>query len=304
MATINRSAINKLLWMGINTIFGMNYKDKPEEWTMVFEKRTSRQAWEEDQLMTGTGYASLIGEGEPIIYDTMKQGWTARFDHDKIGIALRITEEAIDDNLYFKFAAKGGKALARSMKQTCEVRGANILNYATTSGYTGGDGKVLLATDHPLQGGGSYANTLSVQSDLSETALEDLLILCDNAIDDRGLPIHITPKRFVTSNSQRFNIHRLLKSTGRVNTADNDTNALKDMGIFSGDPILLRNLTNTKFWGFTTEGHDGGLICYVRKETAPSTDTDFETDDFKIKYKRRDSFGWVDPRGFYGVDPS
>jgi hypothetical protein len=306
MTTVNRSAINKLLWVGVRSVFGLSYKEIPEEYPMVFEVRNSTQAWEEDVLMTGTGYAGVKGEGESVLYDTMRNSWKARFDHETLGIALRITAEAIEDNQYFKFAAKGGKALARSMKLTNDLRAVNVINYGTDGGHLYGDGKPLLATDHPLSGlaGGTAANTLAVQADLSEAALEELLILADNAVDDRGLPIRLTPKRFVCSNSQRFNITRLLRSTGRVNTPDNDINAVREQGIFSGDPVMLRHLTNPNAWGFTTDGHDGGLIFYKRRELTMGEDTDFDTDDFKIKVTCRNSMGCADWRGYYGVLPT
>lgn len=303
MATINRAAINKLLWKGINTVFGLNYAKKDTDWTKIFEKRSSNQAWEEDQLMSGTGYAAVKPEGAPVMYDEMRQGWTARYDHDTIALALRVTEEARDDNLYFKIGAKGGRSLANSMHQTCEVRGANVLNNSTSGAHLGGDGVSLLSVNHPLMGGGVYANTLAIPAEISETALEDMLILCDTAVDDRGLPIKLGPKRLIISRHQRFNVHRLLRSTGRVGTGDNDTNALRSMGIFSEEPLMVTHLSNPKFWGFTTDVPDGGLIAYVRKETTTDNDMDFDTRDFKFLVIRRDSFGWTDPRGFYGCDP-
>jgi hypothetical protein len=305
MGTINRSSINKLLWCGVRSVFGLSYREIPEEYSKVFDVRTSNQAWEEDVLMTGTGYATIKGEGEGVTYDTMRNGWTSRYDHETLGIALRITEEAVEDNQYFKFAAKGGKALARSMRLTNDLRAINVLNYATDTGHPGGDGKPLLATDHPLSGlnGGIAANTLDVQLDCSEAALEELLILADNAVDDRGLPIFLSPKRLIASNSQRFNLARLLKSTGRVNSADNDINAIKQQGLFQGDPVLLRHLSSTKLWGFTTDADDG-LIFYKRREVRMGDDTDFDSGDFKIKATARNSSGWSDWRGFYGCAPT
>lgn len=303
MGTINRAAINKLLWVGINTVFGLNYAKKATEWPKIFEKRSSHQAWEEDQLMSGTGYAAVKPEGAPVMYDEMRQGWTARYDHDTIALALRVTEEARDDNLYFKIGAKGGRSLANSMHQTCEVRGANVLNNATSVNHLGGDGVPLLSVAHPLMGGGVYGNTLAIPAEISETALEDLLILADTAVDDRGLPIKLEPKRLLISRHQRFNVHRLLRTVNRVGTGDNDTNALRALGVFPEDPVMVTHLSNPRFWGFTTDAPDGGLVAYVRKETVTDNEVDFDTRDFKFLVLRRDSFGWTDPRGFYGCDP-
>lgn len=306
MSTINRQAIGKLLRLGLRTTFGLNYMDQPLERDQVFENRTSNQAYEEDQLVFGTGWAVVKGEGESVSFDTMGQGWTARYHHETVALALKVTEEAMEDNLYFKIAAKGGRALARSLRLTQDVRAINVLNNATSGAYLGGDGKPLLATDHPLSGpgGGTFANTLTTQMDLSEAALEELLILMRYAVDDRGMPIQLRPKRLVASASLQFELARLLKSTGRIGTADNDINALKQQGMFQGDPALLRHLTNDDFWGFTTEGHDGGLIHFSRRGMRTKNEDDFDTGDHKMKVDCRESNGWTDPRGFFGCDPT
>ena len=304
--TIARSDIGNLLRLGINTVFGLQYRDIPLERDMVFESRTSNQAYEEDQLMTGTGWAVVKGEGQRITFDRMREGWTARYDHATIALGLRITEEAMEDNLYFKFGAKGGRSLARSLRLTQDVRAINVLNNAVSTSHLGGDGKPLLATDHPLSGlaGGSYANTLATQMDISEAALEELLILCRYAVDDRGLAINLTPKRLIASASLTFELTRLLKSQGRVGTGDNDTNALKAQGMFQDEPALLRHLTDEDFWGFTTTGHDGGLIHYTRRGIQQKDNADFDTGDYEMKVSCRDSAGWTDPRGFYGCSPN
>ena len=301
---INRSAINKLLWLGVRTVFGVKYMEIPQERDLIFETRTSNQASEEDVLMVGTGYAVVQGEGQGVTYDDMSTAWTARYDHETTALALRISENAIDDNLYFKFSAVGGRSLSRSIKLTADLRAINVLNYAVDSSHLYGDGKTLLATDHPLKKGGTFANTLSAQVDISETALEELILLMRSALDDAGLPIRLTPKRLVASNQLEFELQRLMKSTGRVQTPDNDINAIQSLGIFSQPPALLRNVTNSKFWGFTTEGHDGGLIYYQRRGIRMGDDTDFDTGDFRIKVDVRDSSGVSDPRGFYGCFPT
>lgn len=306
MPAINRAQQGKLLRLGLRTVFGMAYKDQPLERDMVFENRTSNQAYEEDQLFYGTGYAIEKPEGSEVSFDTMGQGWTARYDHKTYALALRITEEAMEDNLYFKIASKGGKALARSLRLKQDVNAINVLNNATEPGVTYGDSKTLLATDRPLAGpdGGTFANTLSTQADMSEDALEELLILCRYCVDERGLPIMLTPDRMVASANLEFDLERLLKSTGRVQTSDNDLNALNSTGKFSQSPALLRLLTNDGFWGFTTKGHEGGLIHFTRRGMRMKNDDDFRTGDHLMKVDVRESNGVTDPRGFFGCDPS
>ena len=83
-------------------------------------------------------------------------------------MAFSITEEAVEDNLYDKLSARYTRALARSMAHTKQVKAANVLNNAFTGGatVTGGDGKALLATDHPLTSGGTFANEPTTEQTL------------------------------------------------------------------------------------------------------------------------------------------
>lgn len=307
MAATTRNAINYLLHAGVNTVFGLEMKEEPEEWMSVFEKRSSQKAWEESVMMSGPGYASVFGEDEPIEYGQMRNSWNHITQHDKYGLALRITEEAKSDNLYFQMVAKGGRALARSMRATRAARAAAPLNNATDSDYTYGDGKVLLATDHPLDGvaGGSFANTLSAQVDISEAAMEELLTLADYAVSNNGLPMALEPKQWVIAKGLKFEMARLLESRQRVATPDNDTNALRELGIASQPIVKMRYLTNRKMWGFTTRGSDGdGLVYYERWPMKRGEDTDFETGSMKFKVYCRDSFTVDDPRGFFGCYPT
>jgi len=307
MSTINRTALNYLLHMGINTVFGLDMKEEEEDWRGVYETRSSEKAWEESVMMAGTGYASVYGEDEPVSYDQIRNSWNHITEHEKYGLAARLTEEAKADNLYMQMVPKIGRALSRSMKATRSARAANPLNRATNASYTYGDGKVLLSTAHPLDGavGGTFANTLSAQAELSEAALEDMLIVCDYAVSNNGLPMNLEAKQLVIAKGLRFEAQRLLATMGRVGTADNDINAIKSMSIFKGEPKLMRFLTNRKQWGFTTRGSDGdGLVHYERWPMRRGETTDFETGSLKFKVYCRDSFTLDDPRGFMGCYPA
>jgi len=303
--SVNRQQISAMLDMLITSVYGVRYKQLPVEYTQVFETRSSSLAQEEHRRFWGTGYASVKDEGDVIVMDSMGQGETSRFVHDTVALGIKITKEAVDDAKHIRMVPQAGQFLAHSMKRTKDLRAINVLNNATDTGFLGGDGKPLLATDHPLAGpgGGTYANTLSVQARMSEAALEELLILSQYAVDDRGLPAMIEPKRFVTAKARAYDLHRILKSIGRPGTADNDANALKDMNEFSGAPALLRHLTNTQFWGFTTDCPDG-LIHYERQGRETYSRMNPDTLDHEMRTTYRDSNGWMDPRGFYGCAPA
>jgi len=287
-------------------VFGLDMREEPEEWQAIYDKRKSDKAWEERVMMAGPGYASIYGEDEPIEYGQMRNSWNQITTHEKYGLALRITKEAKSDNLYFQMVAKGGRALSRSMKATRAARAAAPLNRATNSSYTYGDGQPLLSTAHPLDGmaGGTWANTLSAQVDISEAAMEELITLADYAVSNNGLPINLEPKQWVIAKGLKFEMERLLRSKFRVGTADNDVNAINSLGMGSS-VVKMRYLTNRKMWGFTTRGSDGdGLVYYERWPMKRGEDTDFDTGSMKFKVYCRDSFSVDDPRGFFGCYPT
>ena len=306
MPAVTRNAINYLLHAGVDMVFGLDMREEPEEWQQVYEKRTSDKAWEERVMMSGPGYASVYGEDEPIEYGQMRNSWNVITTHEKYGLALRITEEAKSDNLYHQMVAKGGRALSRSMKATRAARAAAPLNRATNAGFTYGDGQPLLSTVHPLDGsfGGTFANTLSAQVDISEAAMEELITLADYAVGNNGLPIALEPKQWIIAKGLKFEMERLLKSKFRVSSADNDVNAINSLGL-GNSVVKMRYLTNRKMWGFTTRGSDGdGLVYYERWPMKRGEDTDFDTGSMKFKVYCRDSFSVDDPRGFFGCYPT
>lgn len=307
MAATRRASINYLLWLGIDAVIGLEMREKAKQWPMVFEKRTSKQYAEESVMMEGTGYAEVFGESEPITYGAIRQAHRTRFVHERYGLGIKVSKLAKDDNLYFQIGSKASRSLARSMRSTQESRAANIFNRATTAGYTYGDGSVLLATSHALSGtqAGTYANMISGHPEISEASLEQLVVLARKSVNEAGLPVDLEPKRLVAHQDLDFEITRLLRSKLRTATADNDINAVNYTGVFREDPVLMRYLTNTKFWGFTTDGIDGsGLVMYEREAPMSGQDTDFDTDDFLYKMTARDSFGVDDSRGFFGSDPT
>lgn len=299
MGTMTRAQFAKLLQEGLNTVFGLDYKQYGEEWRGVFDVESSKKAFEEDQLVTGFGEASVKAEGAGVAYDEAQQGWTARYVHETIALAFQITQEAIEDNLYMSMGSKYAKALARSMQHTKEIKGADILNRAFNGSYTGGDGQPLLSASHPLVGGGVYSNLLATPADLSETALEDILIQMRKAVDDRGIPLALKAKGLIIPPDLEYVAHRILRSTLRPGTADNDANAIKDKGIFASDPKVITRLTNASAWFIKTDCQDG-LKHLKRKGLSRKMDVDFDSGNYRYMTRERYTFGWTDPRTLYG----
>lgn len=299
---INRAAIRKQLQEGLNVVFGLERAQYPDQWKEFLTLETeSKKAFVEDVLMTGFGAAAVKAEGAGVQYDEATEGWVSRYVFETIALAFAITEEALEDDLYKTLGTKMVKSLARSMAHTKNVKGANILNYGFTAGYNGGDGVVLFSTAHPLVGGGTAANTLSTQADLSETALEDMLVIISNTVDDRGLPFPLKAKKLIVPTASQFVASRLLSGPAdmRVGTANREINAIRTEGLISGGFAVNNFLTDTDAWFITTDCPDG-LKMIQRVNLKNGMEGDFESGNMRYKARERYVAGWSDWRGAFG----
>jgi hypothetical protein len=296
---MTRAQFARQLQDGLNTVFGMAYDDFPTTYDKIFQVTNSSKAYEEDVLMVGLGGAMEKAEGSGVAYDQGQEAWVARYQHATIALAFSITEEAVEDGRYGDIGQKYSRALAKSMRYTKEVRGASVLNNAFSSSYLGGDGKALLATDHPLAGGGTLANKPTTDADLSEESLEDAMIAIEGFVDDRGIPIMVRSKGLVIPRQSQFIAHRILKSQGQSGTANNDTNALRDQNVLPSGTTVSVYLSDPDSWFITTNAADG-MKHFVRRKLKRGMEGDFETGNMRYKASERYSFGWTDWRGLYG----
>ncbi len=296
---ISRAQLLKELLPGLNALFGLEYKKYGEEHKEIFETETSERSFEEETKLSGFSAAPVKNEGSAISYDNAQEAWTARYTHETIAMGFSLTEEAIEDNLYDSLSARYTKALARAMAYTKQVKAAAILNNAFTSGYTGGDGKVLCATDHPLVSGGTNSNRPTTGTDLNETALENAVIQIAAWTDERSLLIAAQPKKLIIPPALQFVATRLLQTELRVGTSDNDINALKNNGSIPEGYAINHYLTDTNAWFLTTDVPNG-LKHFVRTPISTSMDSDFDTGNSRYKSRERYSFGASDSLGVFG----
>ena len=303
---ISRAQLLKELLPGLNALFGMEYARYGEEHKEIFETEASERSFEEETKLSGFQAAPVKNEGSAIAYDNAQEAWTARYNHETIAQGFSITEEAMEDNLYDSLSNRYTKALARSMAYTKQVKAASILNNGFSGSYLGGDGVSLFGTNssssvvnHPLVSGGTNANRPATAADLNETSLEAAVIQIAAWTDERGLLIAARPTKLVVPPSLMFVAKRLLDTELRVSTADNDINALKQMGAIPEGYTVNHFLTDSNAWFLLTDVPNG-LKHFERVALATSMDGDFDTGNVRYKARERYSFGWSDPRGIYG----
>ena len=298
---ITRGDLAKLLWPGLNAIFGQEYAQHPVIYDKLFMYNKSSKAYEEDVGLVGTGLVPIKTEGAPIILDSMSQGFIKRYTHLTYASGFKVTMEAYEDNQYTlsQQMIRSPRALAYSMRQTKETVAANIFNRGFTSTYAGADGKELFATDHPNGGGagGTYQNELSTSADLSEAALEQASIDMGGWTNDKGLKINAQIKLLLVPVALKFEAYRITKSVLRPGTADNDVNALRAMGTIP-DIQVSSYLTDTDAWFLLTDVPDG-LKWFDRMADTFDTDNEFLTKDAIYTGMFRCAFGWTDPKGGY-----
>jgi hypothetical protein len=296
---ISRAQLLKELLPGLNALFGMEYKTYGEEHKEIYETETSERSFEEETKLAGFSAAPVKNEGAAIAYDNAQEAWTARFNHETIAMGFSITEEAMEDNLYDSLAARYTKSLARAMAFTKQVKAASILNNGFNSAFTYGDGQALFSTAHPLISGGTNSNRPATAADLNETSLEAAVIQIAGWTDERGLLIAAKPRKLVVPPQLQFVATRLLETSLRVGTTDNDINALKNNGSIPEGYTVNHFLTDTNAWFLKTDVPNG-LKHFVRVPMATSMDADFDTGNNRYKARERYSFGVSDPLGAFG----
>ena len=300
---ISRAQLLKELLPGLNALFGLEYARYGEEHKEIYEIEKSERSFEEETKLSGFSAAPVKNEGQAIAYDNAQEAFTARYNHETIALGFSITEEAIEDNLYDSLSARYTKGLARAMSYTKQVKGASVLNNGFSSSYLGGDGVSLFSTAHPLVNGGTNSNTPSTQADLNETSLEAAVIQIAAWTDERGLLIAAKPRKLIIPPSLQFVATRLLETSLRVGTNNNDINALKNNGSIPEGYAINHFLTDVNAWFLTTDVPNG-LKMFERTPLQNSMDGDFDTGNVRYKSRERYSFGWSDPLGVFGSSGS
>ena len=305
---ISRAQMLKELLPGLNALFGLEYAKYEDEDKMIYETETSDRSFEEEVKLSGFGAAPVKPEGSAINYDSAQEAFTARYTHETIAQGFAITEEAMEDNLYASLSQRYTKALARAMAYTKQVKGAVPLNNGFTSAYQSGDGVNLFTAvgdgitgggGHPQVNGGFNSNRPATAADLNETSLEDAVISIAAYTDERGLLIAARPRRLVVPPALQFVATRLLESSGRPSSADNDINAIRNNGSIPEGYFVNHYLTDSNAFFIVTDVPNG-MKHFERTALETSMDGDFDTGNVRYKARERYSFGVSDPLGVYG----
>ena len=299
---ISRSQLVKELEPGLNALFGLEYKRYENQHAEIYTNENSDRAFEEEVMLSGFANAQVKGEGSGVSFDEAQETFTARYTHETVALAFAITEEAIEDNLYDRLAARYTKALARSMSNAKQVKSVEPLinGLPSTATFKSGDGVALFSTSHPTVAG-TFKNTLTTQADLNETSLEQSMIDIAKMTDERGLRIAARGLKMIIPSELQFTAERLMKSQGRTGTADNDINAIVSMGMVPQGYRINNYLTDSDAFYILTDVPNG-MKMFTRAPLTTAMEGDFDTGNVRYKARERYSFGVSDPRGIFGVE--
>lgn len=295
---ITTGAHPKALFPGVRGWFGAAYNEHAEEFSQIFSTETSTQNFEEYTQLKGFGLAPVKTQGDGVHYTGHVQGWIKRFTHVVYGLGYIVTREEIEDNLYEQVSRQRATALAFALRQTKENVHANVLNRAFNSSYTGGDGKELIATDHPSDAG-TYSNELNPAADISEDALEDLSIMAMTAENNEGNKINLMIQKLIVPANLWYEANRILQSTLQNDTANNALNVLKSTNAIPQGIKMNHYLTDTDAF-FAQTNCPMGMISLVRRSVEFTKDNEFDSENAKAKATERYSCGWVDPLCLFG----
>ena len=296
---ISRAQLAKELEPGLNALFGLEYQRYEQEHAEIYDTENSERAFEEEVMLSGFGSAPVKSEGAAVAFDDANEAFTARYNHETIALAFSITEEAIEDNLYDRLSSRYTKALARSMANTKQVKAASVLNNAFDATITGGDGVSLCNASHPLTNGSTFRNQPSTAADLNETSLENALIDISGFVDERGLRVSVRGTKLIIPSNLQFIADRILESTLRPGTADNDINAVRNMGMLPEGYVVNHYLLDTDAFFIKTDA-PRGFLHFERMPMSTKMEGDFDTGNLRFKARERYSFGFSDPRCVFG----
>lgn len=274
-------------------------KDTPVQWSSLFETRTSKQESEKGLLKYGFGNAQTVSEGGFVAEDKGGEAWNVTFRHAEYGIGYTITKREQMNNLHTNTNAWYAKEARKSLIKTSEILHANVLNNAFAT-VLGGDGKTLCASDHPLTrpGAGTYSNLLA-NTQLSDTALRDMLIKIRRAVDESGAPIGLQSMRLILPPELESVGYVLLNTSMKPGTNDNDVNYVNGLGMFPKGMFLLTRLSSTTAWFIQTDASDG-LVHYTRQPIQVETWKEQGTQNLKARFDEMYSMGWINSRCIYG----
>ena len=273
------------------------YEQTEQKFDKLFYVDTDDSKQVDSSSISGQGIWELIQQGNPITEEDPVQMYNQSYVHDKYGIALKLSQEALDDDEYGVLkqteneAGMGGEGAAMRVETVC----SDILNNATST--NGADGVPIQDHQHPKNPNESttyYDNELTgADSALDHDAIEDMEILrAANLKNPKGNFIPVPANGYLVvppaleGTADRMVSERATKRPGEL---------INDINRYAGkyEPMMWQYLLNgsTTAWWIIYPSMRGMRFYWRRK---PSFDSywDPTTESIVFNGKMRISVGW------------
>lgn len=304
-ARFNNEIVPGLFSVAIDTFMGKRAESMYRD---LVTMKTSKKAKEEDSIRSGLDLPQVKGEGAPITYDTQIQGAKQAWVHQVFALGVRITEEAIDDNLYELSGGSSGDNLKEifadlgaSMVENIETRMARFINSGTATTYhTTRDGVALFSASHTRLDGSTFSN-LATNADLTYSTFWTCLVAAENQYNHRQHRVLKRVKKLWVPPQLERKAREVIQSPDKPDTTNRAISAYAK----SGRNIQLKvwpYITDTDAWVMQLDGQ--GIVFFDRRKTRFAREKDFQTGDMMCKADQRWSAEIKDERDFYGNIPS
>jgi hypothetical protein len=283
---------------GLNMRTFNKYREKPEMYRQINNVQTSNKAYEEDFAYSGFGPLREKAELESTIMDEPFKLGGVRYIHRTLALGFEISEEMRDDDQYNLMMDLAGD-LGKSSRHTAELWGHDVYNNAFGVAYLGRDGLPLCSVVHPVPGtGGVIANTPAIPVDLAQAPLEAAWANFQLQVDDRGIPIDLSPSILLVHPMDFLLARRLLESSSLnfYGPNPNEVNPLQGWVRVVASPYL----TDNDAWFLLAEPSELDVRFWWRKTPDTRTWDDEDAGAVIHKISQRHSVGFGDWRGVYG----
>jgi len=295
---------------GLFTVAVDSYLNKRAEaqYTKLCTVKESKKKKEENAIRSGLGLPVQKGEGAAISYDSQIAGAKQAWVHTVYALGVRITEEAIEDNLY-ELGGGGNAAdlqemffdLGESLAENPEIHAARIFNSGTASTYhTTRDSVALFSASHSRLDGSTFSNYLT-QTDLTYASYWAAVIAGENQYNHRSQRISKKVEKLWVPPQLEKAGREVLYSPDRPDTANRAINAMKQSGR-SVELCVWPYLSDADAWFLQMNG--SGVIFFWRRKTRFGKEGDFQTGDLMCKGDQRFSLEIDDERCFLGNIPA
>lgn len=300
---LQSASFGRLLEPGLRKIFMETYKEKPEQYSKIFNVQTSKKAIETDLRMGGFGLWEKKDSMGAVQFQDPTETQALQYIHEEFASGFQIERKLVDDENYNQMG-KYSKSLARAARATIETKAFKVLNDAFT--VNGFDGVPLFATNHKRLDGGTMSNRLQAQDGassadgkLTDANLKAALIQMTRQVDERGLKIQVHPTKLVVPRTLEFTARTILGSanisaTGNGTGITNDKNTLPHLEV-----VPVDYLDSATAW-FLIDPTVAELNFFWRKRLEFKHEDDFSTMAAKYRGYMRFSVGYSDYRGVFG----